>query len=85
MTNEVKQTKHKSGKINRNSRRIVLDRRKRSHDKSDPSDSDSEVSSLASIIRGAHDQGVGRQLGGIAGVDYDTIYLSIGKRFPSFE
>ena len=79
----MKHVKHESFKSNENSQRKVLDRRKRSRDKSDSSDPDQEARArgLTAIIRDAQlstsDQG--RQLG-IAGVDYDTIYLSIGEQ-----
>ena len=77
----MKHVKHESFKSNENSQRKVLDRRKRSRDKSDSSDPDQEARArgLPAIIRDAQlstsDQGLG-----IAGVDYDTIYLSIGEQ-----
>ena len=75
---EPKHVKHKSLKSNRNSQRNVLDRRKRSRDKSDSSDPEAAARDLSAIIRDAAAPRQARQLG-IAGVDYDTIYLSIGK------
>ena len=76
--NQAKHVKHKSLKPNRNSQREVLDRRKRSTDQSDSSDPEAAARDLSAIIRDAQAPMQARQLG-IAGVDYDTIYLSIGK------
>ena len=77
---EGKHGKHKSFKMNKKSQRKVLDRRKRSRNKSDSSDPEASARGLTAIIRDAQAPSVdeGRQLG-IAGVDYDTIYLSIGE------
>ena len=77
---EVKHGKHRSSKMNKKSQRKVLDRRKRSRNKSDSSDPEASARGLTAIIRDAQAPSVdeGRQLG-IAGVDYDTIYLSIGE------
>ena len=77
----MKHVKHESFKSNRNSQRKVLDRRKRSREKSDSSDPEASARGLTAIIRDAQapTSDEGRQLG-IAGVDYDTIYLSIGDQ-----
>ena len=73
--NEAKHVKHKSLKPNRISQRKVLDRRKRSRDKSDSSDPEAGARDLSAIIRGAQAPRQARQLG-IAGV--------LGDIFDSF-